>query len=107
MARTARATGSGSQAGVDPVSYTHLDVYKRQVLAADIPAVREACGEAALYFDPRNRASLEDAMRGIMDAGGDTTGLVEKARANLARFSWDKSAGALLSTLSEMAAPQP
>ena len=33
--------------------------------------------------------------------------LAEKARANLARFSWDKSAGALLSTLSEMAAPQP
>jgi glycosyltransferase involved in cell wall biosynthesis len=77
------------------------------VLAADIPAVREACGEAALYFDPRNRASLEDAMRGIMDAGGDAPGLAEKARTNLARFSWDKSAGALLSTLSEMAAPQP
>jgi glycosyltransferase involved in cell wall biosynthesis len=76
------------------------------VLAADIPAVREACGEAALYFDPRDRASLEDAMRQIMGAGGDTSGLVGKGHANLARFSWDKSAEALLSTLSDMAAPR-
>lgn len=77
------------------------------VLAADIPAVREACGDAALYFDPRDRASLEAAMRRIMATDGDALGLVEKGRANLARFSWDKSAETLLSSLSEMAAPQP
>lgn len=76
------------------------------VLAADIPAVREACGEAALYFDPRDRGSLEAALRRVMDAGGDALGLAEKGHANLARFSWDKSAETLLATLSEMAAPQ-
>lgn len=76
------------------------------VLAADIPAVREACGEAALYFDPRERASLEDAMRQVMDAGGAMSGLVEKGHANLARFSWDKSAETLVSTLSDMATPR-
>lgn len=77
------------------------------VLAADIPAVREACGDAALYFDPRDSASLEAAMRRIMVTDGDALELVEKGRANLARFSWDKSAETLLSSLSEMAAPQP
>lgn len=76
------------------------------VLAADIPAVREACGDAALYFDPRDRADLESAMRRIMGADGDAAGLVEKGRANLARFSWNKSAETLLSTLSDMAAPR-
>lgn len=76
------------------------------VLAADIPAVREACGDAALYFDPRDRASLEEALRRVMDAEGDSLGLAEKGRANLARFSWDKSAETLLGTLSEMAAPR-
>ncbi|MCR4523751.1 MULTISPECIES: glycosyltransferase family 1 protein [Bosea] len=76
------------------------------VLAADIPAVREACGEAALYFDPRDRASLEEAMLRVMDADGDALGLAGKGRANLARFSWDKSAETLLATLSEMAAPR-
>lgn len=76
------------------------------VLAADIPAVREACGEAALYFDPCDRASLEEAMQRIIDADGDALGLTEKGRANLARFSWDKSAETLLATLSEMAAPR-
>lgn len=73
------------------------------VLAADIPAVREACGEAALYFDPRDRASLEGVMRRIMEAEGDAFGLAEKGRANLDRFSWDKSAETLLASLSEMA----
>jgi glycosyltransferase involved in cell wall biosynthesis len=76
------------------------------VLAADIPAVREACGEAALYFDPRNRPSLEDVMRRIMEVEGDAFGLAEKGRANLDRFSWDKSAETLLASLSEMAAPR-
>ncbi|WP_306228170.1 glycosyltransferase family 4 protein [Bosea beijingensis] len=76
------------------------------VLAADIPAVREACGEAALYFDPRDRDSLEAALRQIMDADGAALGLPEKGHANLARFSWDKSAETLLATLSEMAAPR-
>jgi glycosyltransferase involved in cell wall biosynthesis len=76
------------------------------VLAADIPAVREACGEAALYFDPRDRASLEGAMQQVMDADGEASGLIEKGRANLARFSWDKSAETLLSALSDMVAPQ-
>ncbi len=74
------------------------------VLAADIPAVREACGDAALYFDPRDHGSLEDAMRRIMDAGADVLGLAEKGRANLARFSWDQSAASLLSVISEMSA---
>lgn len=73
------------------------------VLAADVPAVREACGEAALYFDPRDRGGLEEAMRRVMDADSDALGLAEKGRANLARFSWDKSAETLLATLSEMA----
>lgn len=72
------------------------------VLASDIPAVREACGEAALYFDPHDRDSLASAMRRIMDASNDEFGLIEKGRSNLARFSWEKSAETLLSTLSEM-----
>lgn len=76
------------------------------VLAADIPAVREACGEAALYFDPRDRSSLERAMQRIIDGDGDMAALAEKGRANLARFSWDKSAGRLLDTLAEMATPR-
>lgn len=76
------------------------------VLAADIPPVREACGDAALYFDPRDRTSLEEAISQIIDADGDALGLAEKGHANLARFSWDKSAETLLATLSEMAAPR-
>ena len=35
--------GFGFGIGVEPVSYTHLDVYKRQMLKASLTFVGEAC----------------------------------------------------------------
>lgn len=72
------------------------------VLAADIPAVREACGEATLYFDPRSGESLKGAMRAILAEPGQREALVTAGHANLARFSWEKSAESLLSILAGM-----
>lgn len=74
------------------------------VLAADIPPVREACGEAALYFDPRDQGSLMQAMRQIVDNPQQRDKLIEQGRANVSRFSWDKSADALLAVIADMAA---
>lgn len=75
------------------------------VLAADIPPVREACGEAALYFNPRDQASLMQAMRQIVDSPQKRTELIAKGSANVARFSWEKSADALLAVVADMTAP--
>ena len=77
------------------------------VLAADIPAVREACGEAALYFDPRDRESLIQVMRQILEAPQQRADLVAKGDANVARFSWNRSAEALLTEIAEMVAVAP
>lgn len=72
------------------------------VLAADIPPVREACGDAALYFDPRVRETLEDAMRRILDEHALRADLISRGSANASRFSWSSSAGELLDLIAEM-----
>ncbi|MFT4185444.1 MAG: glycosyltransferase family 1 protein [Rhizobium sp.] len=69
------------------------------VLSADIPAVREASGDAALYFDPLRQDELVEAMRRI--AGDETLReeLRQKGRENVARFSWDRSSDRILAML--------
>lgn len=74
------------------------------VLAADIPPVREACGDAALYFDPRAQGTLEEAMRRILDEPSLRKDLVPKGLANAKRFSWANSAGELLDIVATMQA---
>lgn len=73
------------------------------VLAADIPPVREACGEAALYFDPRNQDSLTHAMQEIIDNPHRRADLIDLGKRNTPRFSWDKSAQTLLNVIGDMA----
>ena len=36
---------------IKPVSYTHLDVYKRQAVTAAIDKAEQAVGEDAMYLD--------------------------------------------------------
>ena len=64
--------------------------------------MREACGEAALYFDPTSRDSLVAAMARIIADPGERARLIELGHANARRFSWSRSADALLAILAEM-----
>lgn len=72
------------------------------VLASDIPPVREACGDGALYFDPTKSGTLEHQMRAVLDDPRLRERLVAGGFENAARFSWAKSADALLQVLAEM-----
>ena len=69
---------------------------------SDIPIFREVGGEAALYFDPRDDASIVDAVRAL-DAAGEwerrSTASAERAET----FSWGSSARVLLRLVSELA----
>ncbi|AGB71619.1 glycosyl transferase group 1 [Rhizobium tropici CIAT 899] len=69
------------------------------VLAADIPAVREASGDAALYFDPFRQDELVDAMRRIVTDETLREDLRRRGYENIKRFSWDGSADRVLSML--------
>ena len=72
------------------------------VLAADIPAVREASGIAALYFDPTKQDELVAAMRRITGDEALRADLRQKGHENVARFSWDSSAEKVLRMLESL-----
>ncbi len=72
------------------------------VLAADIPAVREASGDAALYFDPLRQDELVSAMRRIATDEALRQDLRRRGHENVARFSWDDSADRVLSILKNL-----
>lgn len=71
------------------------------VLAADIPAVREVCGDAALYFSAQDTADCTRCLQSFLDdpAIGET--LRRKGAARYAEFSWSKSAEQVLERLFE------
>lgn len=69
------------------------------VLSSDIPAVREASGDAALYFDPLRQDELVEAMRRVAADEALREELRQKGRRNAARFSWDRSADRILAML--------
>ncbi len=69
------------------------------VLAADIPPVREACGDAVRYFDPLKTETLVEAMRTISADAPLRRYLTQAGHDNAKRFSWDGSAVVLLNML--------
>ncbi len=65
-----------------------------RVLASDIPAVREVCASAALYFPPHDDAALAALMSASLDPSIDPQwrGV---ARQRVAAYRWDASAAVL------------
>lgn len=66
------------------------------VLAARAAAIPEVCGDAALYFDPHDAASLADLLREVVAQPELRGTLQQRAQARLARYSWRANALILL-----------
>lgn len=62
------------------------------VVAADIPALREAGGDAAAYADPADPESIGAAIVQILDDASRATRLAALGRARASRFSWRQTA---------------
>ncbi|MEO8382476.1 MAG: glycosyltransferase family 1 protein [Acidobacteriota bacterium] len=62
------------------------------VLAADIPALVEVAGDAAMYFDPHSAASLAAAMEKIAGDAALRAELASRGRARAAHFTWRRCA---------------
>lgn len=63
------------------------------VIASDIEAVREVCGDAALYFDPHDPLELAAAMRAILAEGeAERAKRRQRGIARAAQFTWDRTA---------------
>lgn len=69
------------------------------VIAADIPPVREVCGDAVAYFNPHDTDSLTEAMRAILAPSTLRQELITKGGRRFSLFSWKSSATGLLEAL--------
>lgn len=65
------------------------------VVAGRAGALPETCGDAAVLVDPLDVDALAAALDEVVHDEGTAAELVARGRANLARFSWDRSAAEL------------
>lgn len=78
-------------------------LHRCPVIASDIPPVREVCGNAVLYFDPRNAGALALRMRQVLDHPDSLSPLLDLGEARVAAHSWQRSAHCLLDALAALA----
>lgn len=72
------------------------------VIVSDIPALRETCGDAALYCDPHDPSSLATQIRALADSPDLRDRLRELGLARARQFTWDRSAEMLLDVIREV-----
>jgi glycosyltransferase involved in cell wall biosynthesis len=68
------------------------------IVVSDIPIFREIGGDAAVFFDPASPESFATAVRKL-EAPAEWTRRSQLARERASHYSWDRSANALLETL--------
>jgi len=73
------------------------------LVLSDLPAHRESLGDAALYVPPGDDACLADTLVRLLGDARLREDLATRARARVARLSWDDAATALGSLLREAA----
>jgi glycosyltransferase involved in cell wall biosynthesis len=67
------------------------------VVAADIPALREVCGDAALYTDPHEPHDISRVTRTVLDSPEISEKLRDAGRHRAKEFTWMKAARQLVS----------
>lgn len=65
------------------------------VAAADIPALRETCGEAAIYFPHDSPAEIAHQVIRVVDEEAIAHGLRQAAAKRISHYTWDRAARAL------------
>ncbi|HET7039238.1 MAG TPA: glycosyltransferase family 1 protein [Gemmatimonadales bacterium] len=73
------------------------------LVAADIPSLRERCGDAALYCDPHDADSIAHAVRRVLDDPALAADLRRKGAARAAALTWAGCAARTLAVLAEAA----
>jgi glycosyltransferase involved in cell wall biosynthesis len=61
------------------------------VIASDIPPLREVCGDAAVYADPRDVSAIAGAMSAVLSGRVDTSALRLAGKERTRHFSWQRS----------------
>lgn len=66
------------------------------VACSNVSSLPEVAGDAALLFDPDDRAAIGESMQRLLDDAALRTELRERGLAQAARFTWEKTAAATL-----------
>jgi glycosyltransferase involved in cell wall biosynthesis len=69
------------------------------VVAARAGAVPEVCGDAALWFDPAEPATLAEAMTRLIGEEGLSDALRAAGLARAAAFTWERAAREMLALI--------
>ena len=72
------------------------------VIVSDIPALRETCGNAALYCDPHDPQSLARHIRALAEGPELRDRLRELGLARAREFTWERSAEMLMDVVREV-----
>ena len=65
-------------------------------IASDIPALREAGGDAAIYLDPDDPDSWAQTIDRLAAQPDERTAIAERGRAHAASFTWERTAEATI-----------
>lgn len=71
----------------------------RPVITSNTTSLPEVSGAGAILVDPTDQAAIAKAISRVIHQEIDLPTLIKQGYENLARFSWSKSAGTLLTTL--------
>lgn len=71
-------------------------------IASDIPVFREVCGDASLFFDPKDHLALAGHISLVINDSKLSESLVSKGTNNLARYTWDSVSRNLIKKFEEM-----
>ncbi len=72
------------------------------VVAADIPALRETCGDAAVYCDPLSPKDIADTVLDLIGTPNRLSGLRARALERGNELTWDRSAQALSNIIDDV-----
>ena len=70
-------------------------------LTSSISSMPEAAGDAAILVDPANVTSIADGLQKMMENDEFRAQLASRAKANAARFSWERAAKEMLGIFEE------
>jgi glycosyltransferase involved in cell wall biosynthesis len=86
-----------------PLPPTEAMAHGCPVVAGDIPSLRERCGDAALYGDPRDPAAIAAQVERVLDDRTLADELRRRGAARAAAFTWSACAERTLAVLAEAA----
>ena len=67
-------------------------IYSIPCVVSDIPALRESCGEAALYFDPHSPEDMASKIALLLNDENLRKDLIQKGLENIEKYDWAKCA---------------